>query len=196
MDAGVLVHCTDGYEDHHSQWKPQQGRQSMSASLLFAADAVPGFPLPLFTCKNGGVIFRPGQTQLLCGNACDSGGGCGGFTCPRATALGNLHDYDYPGDGCRGGSWSPPDFGMYLKRVSSWHKLNRRLTYNEIIVDAQHWLAHSARSVETFFRVQGQTAGFEAVEAMHAKFLRETGQSHEQAPLVTVDPRNWAAPFT
>ena len=41
-----------------------------------------------------------------------------------------------------------------------------------------------------------KTEGFEAVEAMHAKFLRETGQSHEQAPLVTVDPRNWAAPFT
>ena len=170
----------------------------MSTSLIFAADHVPGFKLPLFTCLNGGVIFRPGQTRLICGNAGDSGGGCGESTCPRATTLGNVREFEYPGDGCpsQRGSWRPPDFGMYLRRVSSWHKLNRRLGYNEIIVDAQHWLSQPSRSVETFFRVKGQEKGFEAVEAMHALFLQETGQSSEQAPLVTVDPDNWEQPFS
>ena len=67
---------------------------------------------------------------------------------------------------------------------------------DKIIVDAQHWLSQPSRSVETFFRVKGQEKGFEAVEAMHALFLQETGQSSEQAPLVTVDPDNWEQPFS
>ena len=50
--------------------------------------------------------------------------------------------------------------------------------------------------METFFRVKGQEKGFAAVDEMHALFLQETGQSSEQAPLVTVDPDNWAQPFS
>tara|TARA_B110001452_G_scaffold65753_1_gene52601 strand:+ start:2067 stop:2711 length:645 start_codon:yes stop_codon:yes gene_type:complete len=196
-DAGVLIHCTDGYEDHHAWWRPPPGMERISSSLVFAADEVPGFAIPLFTCKKGGVVFRPRHTRLVCGNAGDSGGGCGAFSCPRAMDIGNLRSYQAPGDGCNGGSWRPPDFGMYLRRMSLWHKLNSRLGYNEIIVDAAHWRRTQPELVvETFFIVKGQEEGHGEVRAMHETFLRETGRSSTEAPLLMVDPDDWTEPFS
>lgn len=65
----------------------------------------------------------------------------------------------------------------------------------EIIVDAHDWMRQPELTVETMFRVKGQEAGFAAVGRMYSKFLSETGQTEAQAPLLTVDPHDWASPF-
>lgn len=191
--AGVLVHCIDGYEDHRQPWKPEHGY--VSASLIFADMRVPGFGVPIFTCKDGGYIFRPG-TKLVCGNAGDSGGGCHQF-CPTATELGDVHSFSNPGDGC-GGSWRPPDFGMYLQRVTAWTKANHRSSYNEIIVEGagphSPWTANLPDTIEAFFSVKGKDAS--GIRGHHSNFLRAYRLNAAQHPLLTLDPDNWERPLS
>lgn len=86
--SGVLVHCIDGYENHEEPWKPEHAE--MSASLIFADAHVRGHNIPVFSCQDGGIIFRPGPvTKLICGNGGDSGGGCKEF-CGAAHELGDV----------------------------------------------------------------------------------------------------------
>jgi len=192
--SGVLVHCIDGYEDHNEPWKPAHA--DMSASLIFADQRVPGKPIPVFTCANGGLIFRPGPvTRLRCGNGGDSGGICHEF-CESATELGDVGSFQSPGDGC-GMSWRPKDFGMYLRRVSAWQKLGRRSVYNEIIVEGDgprsHWKAHLPDTIEAFFQVSG--GDFSGIRRHHENFLRAYKLSDTSHPLLTLDVDRWDEPF-
>ena len=40
-DAGVLLHCFDGYEDNAHPWKARDGISDISASLIFGLFAPP-----------------------------------------------------------------------------------------------------------------------------------------------------------
>ena len=193
---GVLIHCIDGYENHDQPWLPDH--PLMSASLIFRDQQVaPDAPMPLFTCVEGGVIFRPGPaTKLICGNAGDSGGGCNSF-CDPADGVGDVAGFSFPGDGC-GSSWRPKDFGNYLARVSKWQQLNGRQDYNEIIVEGAgpkaRWSKQPSDTVAAFFVLKGSD-GVEVARYHHANFLRAFGLSAETHPLVTLDSNNWEAPF-
>ena len=192
--AGVLIHCIDGYEVHTEPWKP--AHTEMSASLIFADQRVPGNGMPIFTCQDGGLIFRPQVTRLICGNGMDSGGTCHSF-CDAATDLGNVGGYQNPGDGC-GMSWRPKDFGMYLKRVAAWQKLNSRTQYNEIIVEGDgpksHWTGNLPDTIEAFFQLKGNELG--NIRGHHERFLKAYGLSKDTHPLVVLDPGEWETPFS
>ena len=192
--SGVLVHCIDGYESHDQPWLPEH--PYMSSSLIFADQRVDDDPIPVFTCKDGGVIFRPGaSTKLVCGNAADSGGACHAF-CKPAPEVGDVASFSFPGDGC-GSSWRPPDFGNYLARTAAWRKMNHRSNYNEIIVEGagpqSQWSGHAASTIGAFFQIKG--SALDVVRYHHANFLRAYNLDESTHPFVTLDPHNWDAPF-
>ncbi len=197
VDRGVLLHCIDGYEDHVRNWIPGHN-DKMSASLIYAATAVQGEKIPLFSCSNG-IVFRPGRTKLLCGNGGDSGGTCHKF-CATPDGVGEVSGGEpWPGDGCTGQSWRVRDFGLFLRRTALWVQKTKRMGYNEIIVNAWYWRFHTVGQdiVETFFVVKGASRRQTGLMVlMHQKWLAENKISEDAAPLLELDPTNWAMPFT
>ena len=145
------------------------------------------------------VIFRPGPvTRLVCGNGGDSGGGCGQF-CDTPEGLGNVQGYQSPGDGCGGGgSWRPKDFGLFLHRVSEWHRLNNRIAYNEILVEGagphSNWMQSLPDTIEAFFTVGD--ADSTSIRGHHERFLSAYGLSDDEHPLLKLDVNNWESPFS
>ena len=95
------------------------------------------------------------------------------------------------GDGC-GGSWRVRDFGTFLHRQARWQVANRRLQYNEIIVDGDRTRANAPQFVDAFF----YTAGKGEAEAthQHAIFTGEFGAA--SAGLVRLDTGDWSTPFS
>ena len=194
--SGVLLRCFDGYENHDQPWKPEH--PEMSASLIFADQRVASHPIPVFSCDEGGIVFRPGfTTRVLCGNGGDSGGQCHSF-CSTASDLGDVGSFTYPGDGCGGGSWRPTDCGMYLRRVATWQKRNGRSEYNEFILEGAGprsvWSASLPDMVEAFFLPRGPTA--QSVRAHYANFLREYDLDATRVPLLSLDREDWHSPFS
>ena len=193
-DTGVLIHCIDGFEDHSKWWIPghnMPAKDLISGSLLFRDMHVPGNSVPLFTCKDGGIILRPGLTKVVCGHAGDAGGQCTVW-CPKPSAVGKAEGRQYPGDGC-GNAWRPADFGVYLQRTVEWQRLYHRAGYNEILIAAQQWRSAPAQHVETFFEVSGQGSG--QARAMHAAFVQAHGLDRASAPFVQLAPWNWERPW-
>lgn len=189
-----MIHCIDGFEDHHKWWVPghnMPAKDLISGSLLFADMRVPGKGVPLFTCKDGGVILRPGCARLVCGHAGDAGGQCTVW-CPAATTLGEAEHRQYPGDGC-GNGWRPADFGVYLHRTIDWQRRYSRAGYNEFLIDAARWRRAPAQHVETFFEVIGQESG--QARSMHATFVRAHGLDPASAPFVRLAPWDWERPW-
>ena len=122
----------------------------ISGSLLFRDMHVPGNSVPLFTCKDGGIILRPGLTKVVCGHAGDAGGQCTVW-CPKPSAVGKAEGRQYPGDGC-GNAWRPADFGVYLQRTVEWQRLYHRAGYNEILIAAQQWRSARPSTSRPFLR--------------------------------------------
>ena len=93
------------------------GVRDLSGSLVFAAQKrAKTSSIPVFGGCSAGVVFRPGKhTKVRCGNGGDAGGHCHDL-CKHVTDVGD--GFDYPGDGCNGGSWAPRDIGIYLERVT------------------------------------------------------------------------------
>ena len=87
---------------------------------------------------------------------------------------------------------------MYLQRVAAWQKLNARSVYNEIIVEgagpASHWMAHLPDIIEGFFQLRNND--FSTTRRFHDRFLRAYGLDAKSHPLMSLDPKNWARPFT
>ena len=195
--TGVLVHCIDGYEEHAEPWKP--AHTQMSASIIFADQRVGSHAIPIFDAchAQGGVIFRPGTfTRIVCGNGADSGGGCHDF-CEGATEMGDVALFQHPGDGC-GKSWRPKDFGVYLRRVAAWQKLNGRSVYNEIIVEGggrkSAWAANLPDIIEAWFYVKGGDGG--AVRQHWQNYLSRYGLDGVAHPLLKLAPNDWQRPFS
>ena len=162
-----------------------QNREStdQSASLIFAANGFDGGVIPIFHGRGGtGFILRPGVTQIRCGKGSDSGGHCGQrHWCPSESSVGDVSQFQYPGDGC-GGSWRTEDFGIYLQRQTEWQLLNRRLEYNEIIYDGS-----------------GVHTNQDTVEAAfgNTEAIRHFLASHGMGPVsfVELDLTDWNQPF-
>ena len=86
LEAGILLHQLDGYEDEERKWAPcapesdsancqlqrtQERNQRVSASMIYAAlegndDSIPTFSL------DGGVVLNPSKIQVYCGCAPDA----------------------------------------------------------------------------------------------------------------------------
>jgi len=159
-DVGVLVHCFDSYEQREQSWRPRDEMLEIgvSASIIFLGQRYSASVgrIPLFSPCQGGLIFRPGATRILCGNGADAGGHCSGFCgsirfLPAAQQ--SAPDSNYPGDGCRfpGQSWSPADIGPFLHRVTNFQKEQRRSFYNEFVLDPKHWIRHLPDVIEAYF---------------------------------------------
>ena len=202
LDAGVLVHCWDGYENHNEPWIPRENMPDLSASLVFQAQQAASTPIPIYRACRAGVVFKPGETKLRCGNGGDSGGHCHipnkynkyEHWCelePRPAR------FDAPGDGCVGNSWRPRDIGAFLLRVSEYQARSGRSSYNEFIVDGDHWARQMPQTVEFIFQVKGQPTHGSLADAAkhHAAFLRRYGISPSDSPLLEIDPDDWEAPF-
>ena len=209
--AGVLVHCLDGYEDHSQQWLPGADRAEISASVIFASQRIPEAKnsIPTFGCNNGGVIFRPGVTRVLCGAPGDCGGTCHAFCdAPSGGSRSSQRD-QFPGDDCRFNgqpatglrAWRTSNIGSFLRRVAEFQQTAKRSFYNEILVDPKGWRSRPERAVEAIF-VDGTPNGFgeepevnEEVASLHRQFLAEFGLSAELNPLLMLDRSNWDSPF-
>lgn len=197
-DAGILFHTFDGWEQTGAAWKPGTngpGALEQSGSMVFAAQRVPGEPIPLFgDRRSGGIIFRPGaSTKITCGKAKDSAGTCAvwhppGISpwCPSISGdIPGRAVWTEPGDTC-GYAWRPADIGHYLQRLTAWQQHWQRLSYNEIIIDAPHWRAHLPDAVEA---IVGDRAIYDA-------FIANYNLAPERVPFVTLDRTNWDAPFS
>ncbi len=133
VDAGLLVHCFDGHEDAVRPWLPKiggglHGTSDVSTSFIFADQCrtdsyvrrrAPGDFLFDHGCRKGGIIFRPGASRILCGNAQDADGAC--------------HD----------DSWRPSEIHLRLRQETiaraniDPYKARRNNNYNEFLVDGK-----------------------------------------------------------
>ena len=196
VDAGVLVHCIDGWEEG---WTPRYN--TLATSLIFAANGFPGARVPVFN-SNGGLVLRPGLARVLCGKHRDGqaqgGGHCVEDTCEapvlkhgeRTVAAARTWTDRGPAV-CQ---WRPEDIGPYLRAVTEWQLTWKRpLLHNEVIVDTQSFVRGLPASVEAFFvHVHGSPV---AVRDLHAEYLTRYALDEEDCPLVQFDPDNWKAPF-
>ena len=82
---------------------------------------------------------------------------------------------------------------MYLERSVKWQKQQRRNFYNEIILDAGHWRNHVPLTVEAMFQTAGGTPSVALLS--HANFRKVNRLSESDYPLLTLDVKNWDAPF-
>lgn len=161
-----------------------------SASLISSAPAFQGGVIPIYHPNGGGIIYRPTITHIKCGKGGDSGGHCDRW-CPTIHSVGDVTKYGYPGDGC-GGSWRPADFGIYLERQAAWQVHNRRLQYNEIIVNGDYCTAHLPGCIDAFFYAGASGAA----EARSQHGLFQNDYPHANVPLVRLNLHNWQSPFS
>jgi len=190
-DAAVLVHLFDGWEnnDHQKLWEL---RGDQSASMIHKGQGFPGGIIPIFNGGGSGLVFRPLHTILKCGKGGDSGGHCSDRFCPSTSRLGS-GNWGYPGDGC-GGTWRVSDFGIFLRRQARWQVQNRRLQYNEIIINGDATRANMPAALDAFFYT-GSDSG--QARSQRALFLREFGDEVAGGiPLVRLDTSNWHMPFS
>lgn len=130
---------------------------------------------------NGGVIFRPEYTRVLCSYAGDGGtrhGVSEGVTSDKGCPLPMCHTqvaeaWDVQGGWCSGQAIDPSN----LKDMLSWYAANGK-GYNEVIVDAEYHQANLPHSVEAIL--------FDGVT--HKAFLDYYGVSAENYPLVYYRP--------
>jgi hypothetical protein len=190
---------------------PGTDRAEISASVIFASQRIPEAKntIPTFGCNNGGVIFRPGVTRVLCGAPGDCGGTCHTFCdAPSGGSRSSQRD-QFPGDDCRFNgqpatglhAWRTTNIGSFLRRVAEFQQAAKRSFYNEIVVDPKLWRSRPERAVEAIF-VDGTPNGFgeepevnEEVASLHRQFLAEFGLSAELNPLLLLDRSNWDSPF-
>lgn len=155
-DAGLLIHCFDGHEAKDTPWTPTSAKLysytpctkcmphvswDLSTSLIFKEQttALSGAPNPkghapvdyLFGggC-GGGLVFRPRENRVQCGNAQDCGGYCHEM-CPDTEGVPDKAH----GPTCSS-SWAPKDIHVYLERETRERRggAYRNNVYNEFII--------------------------------------------------------------
>lgn len=196
VDAGVMVHCIDGWEQG---WTPKFS--ALATSLIFSQNGFPGAKVPVFN-SNGGLVLRPGLARVLCGKHRDGQAKGGGHCVEEVCDAPVLKRGEWTVAAARTWSdrgpavcqWRPEDLGPYLRAVTDWQVAWKRpLPHNEIIVEAHSFEASLPRSVEAFFvHVHGSPV---AARDLHAEFLATYALDEEDCPLVQFDPDNWATPF-
>jgi len=223
-DAGVLAHTFDGWENNGKLWTPKVHGAcpdctppigvpiNMSTSLIHRG-MYPGRPsaasvaLTLFNAPAAGLIFRPGYTNLACGNAKDAGGHCHDF-CPspellqNGTPVRNFDSLGFPGDGCggpsnhgkgAGTSWRPCDFGKFLYLTARFIQDKDRVFYNEFILPGRAWVDNLPHVIDAFF---SPSCGDSNTVKARNDFLRHfPTASGADYPHVRFDFNNWDNPF-
>tara|TARA_B110001452_G_scaffold177970_1_gene149333 strand:- start:1672 stop:2334 length:663 start_codon:yes stop_codon:yes gene_type:complete len=181
--AGILIHVVDGWEDGAAPWAPATkgpGARDMSASLVFAANRVPGKPIPLFgSGQVKGLIFKPGATKLRCGKSTDSSGKC--------THQCGTPDLNRPWNEATEKlcSWQPRNFGTELHRLSDYQRRTRHLFYNEVIIDAAWWRDHLPDAIDA---IVGD-------RELHRNFVAHFGLHPNKFPLLDFNRNDWGEPF-
>lgn len=141
--------------------------------------------IPLYA-GNGGVIFKPQATNVVCGKGTDSGGHCGNPWCGKPEPRIPPEYCDMPGDCCKG-SWPAQYIGGYLERTGHWNRAAQRDVYNEFIVDGYDYT-----KIDAFFMLHEDFY----VRDSHDRFLRQYGLTNNQVPLVFMDKWNVNSPFS
>ena len=135
---------------------------------------------------------RPCSALAIVCHVYATGGHCSDRFCPSTSRLGS-GNWGYPGDGC-GGTWRVSDFGIFLRRQARWQVQNRRLQYNEIIINGDATRANMPAALDAFFYT-GSDSG--QARSQRALFLREFGDEVAGGiPLVRLDTSNWHMPFS
>ena len=172
QEAGVLLHMFDGQEGtiklnsgwvDPAVWMPcsepkwcGKFADRFAASLVYKGmDAIfTGGPGAAFS---GGIIFRPSFVKILCSFPAD--GGTMSITCEPP----GVRDDCVPGcrNAVRSRGWcggvsgdlscpyAPEDLGNMLR---AWEntQYGRSEPFNEVIIDAAHYVSHLPQSVEAF----------------------------------------------
>lgn len=214
-------------------------RQRVSASIIFSGlqwrdDYIPTFSL------DGGVILRPSTVRALCGYGTDGSIDdnkpleCGGYpfdgpcipgcgSPPNWCTQENPHDegawltcgLGWGGGGVR--PWRPSEFGgpgglldLFRMHGDEFFGVGSFKGYNEIVVDAQHWIDELPLSVEGIFTVAcqdgddnlhyggtAQNCGEARAVAteMYTQFLEAYHLSSVEFPLLELRPWDWENPF-
>lgn len=134
--AGILVHMWDGTESSSQKWRgcpdPDQADahvdgsdclqfgDRLSSSMIFKGRS------SLFGA-NGGIVFRPEYTRILCSFAADGGTRHGGILGDKGCPLPMCDAQDSEADGWCSGHAIPPE---NLDHMLSWYSTNGN-GYNE-----------------------------------------------------------------
>lgn len=220
-----MIHQIDGYEWPGELWRPGVGGQSatagdrMSCSLIFggAGSREDRTSIPLFS-RAGGVVLRPGPTEVLCAYSDDGGTqhanckppGVSERCVPGCTHVRGWCDPEHPVIAgwcrcsigwCQGRPqpWRPEHLDVMMAQFAEHgHPYQAaggyQSGYNEVIVDAAAWQRRLPHTVEAFFFVEG--GGDErAMREAHAQFLDAFGLEASQVPLLRMRPWSWDEPF-
>ena len=163
------------------------GKEKMSASILFAAQAANGGTIPTYQDSSSGIVMRPAASRLLCGCGRDCGavckravgGSCSGSSDDCTTCC--RGPLDHWCDGC---GFTGPSLGNLFERLAASSE------YNEMVLDTIYWRDHLPQAVEAF------VGSGEKARTAHRAFLSEYGLAEAEVPLLQLDLSNWEAPFT
>ena len=211
--------------------------------MIFAALQNRNARIPTFSL-DGGVVLRPSKVHVFCGygvdgsiddnkplscgsvdaKACVPGCGEPPDWCNKA----NVHDegawatcgLSWTRSGVR--PWKAKDFGgqgglldLYAQYGEPFTAVGNFKGYNEIVVDAKHWIDGLPGSVEALFMLDcgdgdtnlrygaadgGGTAldcrdAHERIIAVHRSFLQTYKLGADTFPLLKLRPDNWMEPF-
>ena len=223
--AGVLISQYDELAgdgrpwEHTSKSRYAAFKDRESAMLMYAGmPRTPGWmpgAMPMYSEQGGGFVLRPSvfeTTGLLCSYHYDAN------TFGRKCDPLGLSERCVPG--C---STEPPGKCDWCEDCPNWgqcafrpSQLNEMLTkhaalkplgdkwqnrgYNELVLDAARWNAQIPRAFEAFFYMKKNASGGSRAEAeaVHRLFRDDFGypfDPNSHAPLLTLDPWNWSAPF-
>ena len=220
--AGVLISqydelANDGRPwEHTSKSRYAAFKDRESAMLMYAGmPTTPGWmpgAMPMYSERGGGFVLRPSvfeTTGLLCSYHYDAntfGRKCDPLGLSERCVPGCSTDPPGKCDWCE----DCPNWGQCAFRPS---QLNEMLTYhaaskplgdkwqnrgyNELVLDAAVWNTQIPRAFEAFFYMKtgGDRAGAEEVHRLFRDDFGYPFDPNSHAPLLTLDPLNWAAPF-
>jgi hypothetical protein len=146
----------------------------------------------MFSQDKGGVILNPQVAArcLICSYAADGGtwgkpDGCGTQWCDPVE--GSRDPW------CGGRPFAPEQLKLMLQGHAT------RDQYNEVVVDTRCLNQNLPKSIEAIFYPSSCVVGSECMQdavRAHRDFVFESHYSVQEYPLVIINLRNWARPFS
>ncbi|KAL1505014.1 hypothetical protein AB1Y20_008777 [Prymnesium parvum] len=205
--AGVLLHTFDDITDAASPWLPcHEARWCGNLRDRFAASLVYRSHSHVYSKGEGGFVVDPDRARVLCSYHGD------GHSMAKACVPSGVSEECVPG--CGGGyagcdvvektawcaceraeflcAWKPDELEQMMRQQQR-EAANGFLDlkgYNEVILDAETWLAHLPGTIQAVFAMKNSEETYKSrAKAVHERFQQEFGvripllyYSHDQDP--------------
>ena len=200
LDAGVLIHQMDGFEDADKRWSPcslssdspnckssrtRDRLQRVSTSMIFAALQDRDRAIPTFSI-DGGVVLRPSKTHVLCGYGTD---GSIDDNKPLSCASENQHrcvpGCGAPPDWCK--KSDPHDEGAWLTCGLAWGRNGVRPWKSEDLGGRGGLLDHFAQNGARFDGV-GSFKGYNEIVVQSEAWIQGLPDSVEALFMTECSP--------